>query len=220
MYETVFTNIHTHNSPSGDELFVFSEHIENFQNFPSHFISLGIHPWYIKPELLQEQYAKLREFASHKNVLAIGECGLDRLVETPMKLQEEIFTEQIKIAEGLQKPLIIHCVKAFDDLIRIKKEQKISVPVILHGYKNNEQIAKELLKNGCILSFGKALLDKNSNAGTILKMLEPEQFFLENDNSAIPIKAIFEKAAELRGMNVEALQEKMMLNFKRTFNYE
>lgn len=216
----MFTNIHTHNSPSGIELYIFSEHIENFAAIPAHFISIGIHPWYIKTELLQEQYAQLKEFSFHKNVLAIGECGLDRLVETPMKLQEEVFIEQIKIAESVQKPLIIHCVKAFDDLIRIKKEQKISVPLIIHGYKNNKQIAKELIKNDCMLSFGKALTDERTGAGHILKMLEPEQFFLENDNSDLPIKTIFEKAAELRRMDVEVLKEKMMLNFKRIFKYE
>jgi TatD DNase family protein len=116
--------------------------------------------------------------------------------------------------------MIIHCVKAFNELIRIKKENKVSVPMIIHGFNNNEQIAEQLLKENFYLSFGKAILINNSNAQKVFKNTGIEKLFLETDDSDVSIKSIFDKAAELKGMSVEELKEKIYLNFKTIFDHE
>ncbi|MFY9311093.1 MAG: TatD family hydrolase [Bacteroidia bacterium] len=210
-----YINIHTHHIFGKDELFIINLSPERYVD--GGYCSVGIHPWYINFDSLEKDLLKLGVLASQKNVLAIGECGLDRLIELPLDKQEAVFKAQLIIAEQVQKPVIIHCVKAFDSLIRIKKECKISVPLIVHGYNNNQQIMLELLKNGFYISFGKALLESKSNASKLISTLSIEKLFLETDDADVAIKTIFEKAAELRNMHVNRLKEKVFINFKNTF---
>jgi TatD DNase family protein len=210
-----YINIHTHHIFGKDELFIINLSPERYVD--GGYCSVGIHPWYINFNSLEKDLLKLGVLASKKNVLAIGECGLDRLIELPLDKQEAVFKAQLVIAEQVQKPVIIHCVKAFDSLIRIKKECKISVPLIVHGYNNNQQIMLELLKNGFYISFGKALLESKSNASKLISTLSIEKLFLETDDADVAIKTIFEKAAELRNMHVNKLKEKVFINFKNTF---
>lgn len=215
-----YINIHSHHSQTEDEISILnvSPDIEGVST--NQFISIGIHPWFIKQYGIPGVLDLIKSNASKKNVLAIGECGLDKLIDVPFKIQEEIFIEQIKIAEAFNKPLIIHCVKAFNELIRIKKEHKISVPLIIHGFNNNEQIAKELLLNSCYLSFGKALLIDNSNSQKVFKNTDIKNLFLETDDAKVNIKSIFEKAAELKNISVEELKEKIIINFNNIFDHE
>jgi len=149
-----YINLHTHFfSSEAGVISIMNAFIDDvFQK--NNFYSLGIHPWNIRKINADEVLSNLTEIAQYKNVLAIGECGLDKLIDIDLKEQERIFVAQIKIAEQLRKPLIIHCVRAFDDLIRIKKEMKISVPMIVHGYNNTQQIAEQLSKTEFYLSFG------------------------------------------------------------------
>ncbi len=74
-----------------------------------------------------------------------------------MKTQEEILEVQVRLAEELCKPLIIHCVKAYSELIAVRKRTKSSVAWIVHGYNNNERILRQLLDHGFYISVGAAL---------------------------------------------------------------
>jgi TatD DNase family protein len=160
----------------------------------------------------------IRKNANSKQVFAIGECGLDKLIDIPISKQEEIFIEQIKIAEKVKKPLIIHCVKAFEELIRIKKELKINIPLIVHGFNNKEQIAEQLIKNGFYISFGKALMIDDSNAQRIIQKIHNTKIFLETDDGDTSIKTIFEKASLLKHITIEDLKRMMIVNFKKLKN--
>lgn len=215
-----YINIHSHHSQAEDEISILNvpPTIEGVS--ADQFISIGIHPWYIDQFDIPEKLNFIRSNISNKNIVAIGECGLDKLTEVQFELQEQLFIEQIRIAETHRKPMIIHCVKAFNELIRIKKENKVSVPMIIHGFNNNEQIAEQLLKENFYLSFGKALLINNSNAQKVFKNTGIEKLFLETDDSDVSIKSIFDNAAELKEMNVEELKEKIYLNFKTIFDHE
>ena len=108
--------------------------------------------------------------------LALGECGLDKRIEVPMTFQIDVFEKQIALAEKYQKPLILHLVGAIDELIEIKNRLKISVPIIIHGYSKNKQVAKQLIANGFYLSFGKYLL-RNSEMESVFKYVPNERFF-------------------------------------------
>jgi TatD DNase family protein len=213
--QTPYINIHTHNIFDKDGLFILNLSPERFVD--SVYCSVGIHPWHIHFNSLENDLEKLKSIASKPNVLAIGECGLDRLIDVSLEQQEVIFRSQLMIAEEVQKPVVIHCVKAFDSLIRIKKECEISVPLIVHGYNNNQQIMLELLKNGFYISFGKALLKEGSNASKLIATVAIDKLFLETDDADIAIKTIFEKTAELKDMKESKLKEKIFLNFKQVF---
>jgi len=177
--------------------------------------SVGLHPWYIKQENIDKDFEELAQLAKHPNVLAIGECGLDRLIDLDMNIQEEVFIRQIHLAETLQKPVIIHCVKAFSDLIALKKKLKPSIPMIVHGFNNNAQICQQLVNHQFYLSLGSALLNSESNASKNILTIPIQQLFLETDDKNCFISTIFAHASTYLTEPVEVLQEQILQNFKR-----
>lgn len=181
--------------------------------------SFGIHPWKIDNnvnEILQE----MDTISRNRRCIAIGECGLDKLIDVDFELQQKIFCEQIQIANEVEKPLIIHCVKAFNELTPCLKKMGNKVPVIIHGFNNNQNIADDLLKNGYILSFGKALMTPDSNASEIIKHVGRKNFFLETDDSDISIRDIYKRTSEVLGIEEMILQEQLKSNYQRIFREE
>ncbi|MEA5260259.1 TatD family hydrolase [Arcicella aquatica] len=177
--------------------------------------SVGLHPWYIKQENIDKDFEELAQLAKHPNVLAIGECGLDRLIDLNMNIQEEVFIRQIHLAETLQKPVIIHCVKAFSELIALKKRLKPKVPLIVHGFNNNPQICAQLVQHQFYISLGSALLNSQSNASKNISSIPIQQLFLETDDKICFISTIFAHASTYLTQPVEVLQEQILQNFKK-----
>lgn len=212
-----YTNVHTHAARPGAGLEVVNLSLEALeQGLMTHrFASAGVHPWHA--DAVEEQLTRLQRQIRNPNLAAIGECGLDRLCQTPFERQQECFIAQIALAEQAGKPLIVHCVKAFNELIRLKKLLRISVPVIVHGYNNNPEIAGQLANYGFYLSFGKALLKPASNAATVIGLYPGDRIFLETDDSAAVIDEIFMAAAIHLKTGVDRLQEKLMCNFNSVF---
>ena len=157
--------------------------------------------------------------AHEQRCIAIGECGLDKLSKVDFDLQEEVFIEQIKLANSIKKPLIIHCVKAFNELINCLSLNDNQVPVIIHGFNNNENIARVLVNEGYYFSFGKALLSYESNAAKAIIQVGRKNFFLETDDADISIKYIYKKASELLRVDEEIVQQQLKANFERVFNF-
>lgn len=111
-------------------------------------VSVGIHPWSVSEESFFEQLEVLEYLAADSRVKAIGEIGLDKLKGPDLKLQEEVFLKQIRVAEAVKKPIIVHCVKSFNELIAIKKVVRPKVPMIIHGFNRKVDLAKELMQKG------------------------------------------------------------------------
>ena len=213
----IYLNIHTHQtSTEKDTLSIINaQTVSGWMNMAVGKFSVGLHPWYIKPENIAEDFAQLEELARQPNVLAIGECGLDRLIDLDMSIQEEVFIRQIRLAETLQKPVIIHCVKAFSELIMLKKKLKPSIPMIVHGFNNNAQICQQLINHQFYLSLGSALLNSESNASKNILTIPIQQLFLETDDKNCFISTIFAHASTYLTEPVEVLQEQILQNFKR-----
>ena len=158
-----FFNLHTHkytNQPHVIEL--VNQYPQEFDaEIP--FYSIGIHPWYIDENRLEKDLEIIETKLQEKNCLALGECGLDKRIEIPLDLQKSVFEKQLILAEKHQKSVVIHCVATFQEVIEIKKILNISVPMIIHGFSKNEQVAKQLIDAGFYISFGKYLLPLESN---------------------------------------------------------
>ena len=137
-------------------------------------VSVGIHPWSVSEN--PEQLDFLEAVMSDSRVKAIGEIGLDKLKGPDLKLQEDVFLKQIRLAERVRKPVVIHCVRSFNELIGIKKIIKPKIPMVIHGFNKKSEVAAELIKKGFILSFGKALLDSDL-VKEALKLCPIEQVF-------------------------------------------
>lgn len=214
----MFINTHTHSQLYDAKIEVVNMDLNSKEK--SNHYSYGIHPWYINKEIVESQLRELSIMGHEKRCLAIGECGLDKLSEVDFQLQQDVFIEQIKIANKLKKPLIIHCVKAFNELLNCLNLNDNKVPVIVHGFNNNENIARFLTNEGFYFSFGKALLGYESNAAKAIKNVGRKKFFLETDDADISIKYIYKKAAELLGIDEEIIKQQIKSNFETVFSIQ
>lgn len=203
-------DIHTHQQKSNSILNIYpTEYI------PNQFFSIGIHPWYL--DNLEIQKELLVEKSKHKNCLAIGECGFDRLCKTDLNTQEQIFDFQIDLAQKRNKPLIVHCVKAFDLLI--PKIAKVALPIIIHGFNQNQEILRQLKQiENTYFSFGHSLLKHDSNAQKAMKSLSVSKILLETDNNQkIVIKDVYVKASELLNLSFIELEKNINNNYQSIF---
>jgi len=175
-------------------------------------ISIGIHPWYGKLGELAKSLKYLNVLARQNNVKLLGECGLDKLRGETMESQIKMLEVQIALAEELQKPLILHCVKAFDELIALKKRLQPTVPMIIHGFNKKQEMAQQLVSQGFYLSFGAAVLKSEEVALVLEKTDNP--FFLETDDGEIDIVDIYTKVAEIKKISLDKLKDIIFANWK------
>ncbi len=180
--------------------------------------SIGLHPAHLGGHV--DALNVMEAAASLDHVLAIGECGLDRLTPTDFQLQLAVFRRQIRLANNVGKPLIIHCARAFDEVIQCLRAEGTNVPVIFHGFNNKVAIAERLLSLGYFLSFGQALGNTRFPAASALRVAPIERFFLETDNSSANISEIYSLAAVVRDISLEELILQQHRNFKRVFAYD
>ena len=209
-------NLHTHkftNQPGVLEL-VNQYPWEFDETIP--FYSIGIHPWFIVEERLESDFEILESKLQDANCLAVGECGLDKRIEVAMELQQMVFEKQLLLAQQYQKPVVIHCVAAFQELIQTIKKLNITVPILIHGFSKSEQLAKQLLDNGFYISFGKYLL-LNPELELVFKSMPNDRFFLETDAVEKGIEAVYELAAKYKGISVEKMQNLVNDNFTNVF---
>jgi TatD DNase family protein len=168
--------------------------------------SLGLHPWFIH----NSSWQNLVDLAKLPNVVAIGECGLDRNIDLPLDIQTSIFQKHIELSETLQKPLVIHCVRAFSELIALKKNTKSTVPWIIHGFHKKEEVFQQLLKHNFYFSFGTAILSDRSPILNAIATIPNGRFFLETDDRTdISIEQIYDRTASLRHVSLESLQTQL-----------
>lgn len=213
-----FFNLHTHKfTNNSTTLELVNQYPWEFDENIPHY-SIGIHPWYIDENRLETDLQAIEEKLKLPKCLALGECGLDKRIEIPFALQIEVFEKQIALAEKYQKPLVLHLVAAFDELIEIKKRLNISVPLIIHGFSKNEQVAKQLLDNGFYLSFGKYLL-RNPELKSVFQSVPIDRFFLETDTIEETLEEVYAIASEYKGITKELLQQQIESNFKKVFVY-
>jgi TatD DNase family protein len=209
-------NLHTHQYTNQENI------LEMVNQYPWEFdekipfYSIGIHPWYINESRLESDLQLINEKLSLSNCLALGECGLDKRIEIKLEIQEKVFKAQILVAEKHQKPLVLHCVAAFQEVIRIKKEENVTVPMIIHGFSKNEQIAKQLLDNGFYLSFGKYLL-RNPELKTVFQSVPNDRFFLETDTVEESLEEVYALAANYKNIEIEELKSIIKTNFEKVF---
>jgi TatD DNase family protein len=179
--------------------------------------SIGLHPWFLTKDNFENDFEKLVQCAQNQEVIALGECGLDRLKGEDLAFQTHAFEAQIRLAESVQKPIIVHCVKAYNEVISLKKKLKPTVPLIIHGFNQNETILKDLVKNEFYISVGVAVLKENSNAAKYMSHIPLSQLFLETDDKEVSIIAVYEKSAMVLGMDLEGLKSVVFQNFKACF---
>lgn len=213
-----FVNLHTHRFEARPNvLSVVNQYPWEFDATLKPY-SIGIHPWYIDEGRLESDLKTIAEKLSDSNCLALGECGLDKRIEIPLELQRNVFTKQIALAERARKPMILHLVAAYQELIEIRRELKPSVPMILHGFSKNAQVAHQLLDHGFHLSFGKYLL-RNPELADVLREVPNDRLFLETDTAEESIEQVYAVASAAKGISIDAMIELVWTNFERVFQH-
>ncbi|MBE0434924.1 MAG: TatD family hydrolase [Methylomicrobium sp.] len=220
MLPGVFIDIHRHGKGEGRVIVNFDTSEWIGQEYRAGYYSLGIHPWFIERQDCRAALQTLESALADANLLALGECGLDRLTGAPFSEQESIFIAQLELAEQCGKPVVIHCVRAFNELLCIKSTRKPSVPWVVHGFNNKPSIAACLIDRGCYLSFGKALLHPSSNAAKVLPAVPGDRIFLETDDSGLGIDSIYRAAAAILQIDLPELQQHLENNFNRVFLHD
>ena len=209
-------NIHSHIGIQKENSICIVNHLANFSNIPPcEYVSLGIHPCAISAHGVSENFSKLCKAADAPNVLAIGECGLDKLCSVDLELQKIWFTAQLELGISLKKPIVIHCVRAFSEILEILEKKSLSAPLIFHGFNRNLCLANQLLSKGYFLSMGAGL--KHKNIQEICKKIPAERLFLETDSAEVSIEEIYRLAALARETSLHALSKQIKQNFQQVF---
>ncbi|MCF3110411.1 TatD family hydrolase [Niabella sp. CC-SYL272] len=212
----VYTDVHTHSGESCAQVIRIKNMHEHFEEMPAGGpVSVGLHPWWLQGA--EENLAALQTAATAPGVIAIGECGLDKRAQTDWNLQVRFFKAQLQLAADLHKPLIIHCVKAFPEILSLLKG--IGVPVIFHGVNNGLPAMAPVLDSGYYLSFGKSLLKPGDIIRTTFNAVPLSQLFLETDDSGVSVKNMYKSAAEIRNIDENEIALQLLKNFHSVFSY-
>ena len=171
----------------------------------------GIHPWRCG-ETEPSQFSTL--YPQFEDAEIVGECGLDKCCETPWDVQMDYFVRQIEIAEQLNKPLVIHCVRAFNELMELRKKYH-RTPWVVHGFTGSTELFNQLLHADIEVSFGDAILDKRrSKVRETISKADPHRIFLETDDSGADISDIYKEAADLMGCDPATLQDAIKSHYE------
>lgn len=197
----VLKDIHTHLFPRVKGSAIINTLPTSFVPEEGMWYSVGFHPWYLKEEFSRMDWELFEEAVVHPQVLSVGEVGLDKLAQAPLTWQMEVFERQVLYAEHVQKPVIIHLVKAVDQLWKIKQQLRPTVPWIIHGFRGKVQQADSLVRHGFYLSCGEKFQEE------ALKIIPSDRLFLETDENDLPIEKLYERVATVRGCSVEEIME-------------
>ena len=205
-------DIHTHRFPSRPEQAIVSQAIGSaLPGGRVAYLSVGIHPWYLDAQQAESQLATLRQSLQDDRVVALGEAGLDRLRGCPLDVQISVFRHEVALAEEYRLPMVIHCVRAFNELVQLKKELHPQQPWIIHGYRGKESGVAELLRHGCYLSFGAKFQPEAVRAVPLHRL------FIETDEADESIDEIGLRIAGIKGISTEELAEAIHKNVREVF---
>lgn len=201
-------DVHTHHIAPQPQAIVCAD-AATFSPLSGQFYSLGVHPWDI-PDMREDAMETLAASVTHPQVLAIGEAGIDTVhpAAAPLFRQVQIFTAQVRLAEEIGKPLIIHDVKAHDVILGLHKDLTPSQPWIIHGFRGKPTVARMLRRPGIHFSFG-----KDFNPDTLREM-PPELILAETDDSDLDISAVIERLSAAAGKDLTPL---VAANAERVF---
>ena len=200
-------DIHTHNLPEepGTALVcVGCGPIPDRVLEQGHLFSAGLHPWDVTG-YDEEVLRNLEKLLALPQVLAVGECGFDTLKGPLHELQEQAFIRQVELSERLKKPMILHVVRDFASIIRLRKQLKPTQPWLIHGFRGGPEQMNQLYANGILVSFG---LKHNPEA---LRQVPSNRLFLETDMNATIVQTI-SLAATLRETSPETIQYQITQN--------
>ena len=188
--------------------------VELARRFPHVYAAVGIHPENCG-DFRPEDLDAIRALAREDKAVAIGEIGLDYAGTVGREAQLRIFREQLDWAERLGKPVVLHCVKAFEAVMRELAPHTLRA-VIFHGFIGSSQQAAEAVKKGYYLSFGERTF-RSPRTVEALRRTPVENLFAETDESDVPIEEIYRRIARTKDLDPEMLKCAIYRNYREIF---
>jgi TatD DNase family protein len=208
--------------------------VEIAQKYESVYFAVGVHPY----DAANYDRSYLEKFASHPKCVAVGECGLDyyRLpekdeeIEAEKKLQKEVFTDQIKWAKRLKKPLIVHIRESSADCLELLEKYAGEEGGVLHCYNADESLLK-LAKRNFYYGIGGVITFKNARKLiNVYPKIPMERLLIETDapyltphphrgerNEPSYTTFVADKMAELGGSTREEIKDITTRNAEALF---
>ncbi|MFH0757858.1 MAG: TatD family hydrolase [Bacteroidota bacterium] len=213
----LYVNIHGHRQANNIQEWVMMNLMASEyppDDIENGYYSVGFHPYNVGKVDEEETLKKVRLATENPNVFALGEIGLDKSIEAPLDVQLRIFERQMDIAEFADLPVILHVVRAFNEILGFMKSHQPSVPMIIHGYNGSRKMAEDLIKAGFLISFGEAIAGEHSRIVESLLSVPVEKLFLETDEGMLDIREIYHAAAEVKGVSLDHLRIQIVENAK------
>lgn len=216
-----YIDIHTHGSVAAHGILSVETLMAHEGRFPEInpgiTYTYGIHPWFLDEKNHDRQLSLVTEMIENPLIVAVGEAGFDKIKGPSADLQRKTFEEQVIIAEKHKKPVIIHCVRAWEDLEQEHKKLRPEMPWLVHGFRGKQELAMQLISKGMYLSFWFDFILRPESS-KLIKNLPPDRIFLETDGSGVDIRDIYNKVSADLGIEVIELKMQILSNYNEFFN--
>jgi TatD DNase family protein len=215
-----YINIHTHDALPEEGIFI----VENLMAHENHnpekvtvqAFTAGIHPWHLTENNREQLLEYIRKTTGKPNLIAFGEAGFDKLRGPSIELQRSTFAEQVRIADENLKPLVIHCVRAWDELLASHRNLKPQKPWLVHGFRGKKELASQLINRGMYLSFWFDFVMRPESA-ELIRYLPGDRIFFETDGADVSIKEIYKKVADDLKISENELKLILFSNYNELF---
>lgn len=215
-----YIDIHNHDAGSAEGVFILDNLMAHEGILPGDadgsIFSMGIHPWFLNEDNHDQLIDFVKQNSLNPAIAAIGEAGFDKIRGPSMELQHRTFAEQAVISEETRKPLVVHCVRAWDELTAAHKKLKPEMPWLIHGFRGKKELAMQLISKNMYISFWYDFIIRPEASALILS-LPVERIFLETDGSGADIKKIYDKVSNDIGITVEELKQQIFSNYNILF---
>ena len=213
-----YIDIHVHGGSPASGIFILESLMAHEEKLPVDVSGVaytyGIHPWFLNEENHKQLISCVENAVIQAEIIAIGEAGFDRLRGPSPELQRRVFEEQIIISEKILKPVVIHCVRAWDELLAVHKKLRPKMPWLIHGFRGNVELADQLLTKGMFLSFWFEFVLRPESRN-LLRHLPADRIFLETDGADVDIRSIYNKVSTDLDISVDELKSIILKNFNK-----
>lgn len=220
--ENLFLNFHAHQQlPAEGEMVIQSIFLQEdliANQSDKIFFTSGLHPWHADLMNQKEIKNRLEKLIQNKSIIAVGETGIDKLKGPSVDKQIDVLKAHIDVADKCKVPLIIHSVKAHNEILKLKIDSKSKVPWVIHHFNGSKQMALDFIEHGFYLSVCYHIDQKNSRLSEYISKLPIDRIFLETDDFDVDIKYLYQVAAEKFGIGVDELKKQIIKNLNKLFN--